>query len=195
MTCDVIKDLLILYADGCCSDESRRIVEEHLKNCAGCRAALKEIKDDVGIKESTAASHAPRMKRVSIWRASLIQSAAMLISFIALVVGVALEAYTPTGADNGRWALLLIIPVTVFLLGQVNWYFVRLYRNRRVFSVCCGIVTLAIAAVGYLWAFLHYGEFSDTSMSFLWGGIALSAVLGIVSGLLSRAYAGMLGKE
>lgn len=195
MTCDVIKDLLILYSDGCCSDESRRIVEKHLKECADCRAALKEMENGAEIKESTSASPAPPMKRVSIWKASLIQSAAMLVSFVALVIGVTLEAYTPTGAKNGRWAILLIIPVTAFLLGQVNWYFVRLYRSRRIFSVFCGLITLALAAVGYLWAFLHYGGFFDTSMSFLWGGVALSAVLSVISGMLSSAYAGMLGKE
>jgi hypothetical protein len=195
MTCDVIKDLMILYADGCCSDESRRIVEEHLKKCANCRAALKEMEGGAVVKETAAVSPAPRMKRVSIWKASLIQSAAMLVSFIVLVIGVAIEAYTPAGDHNGRWAILLIIPVTAFLLGQVNWYFVRLYHSRKIFSVCCGIVTLALAAAGFLWAFLHYGGFADGSMSFLLGGIALSAVLGIVSVLLSRAYAGMLGKE
>ena len=29
-SCDVIRDLLPLYADDACSQESRRVVEEHL---------------------------------------------------------------------------------------------------------------------------------------------------------------------
>ena len=41
--CDVIQDLLPLYVDGCCSEGSRRIVEEHLKECAECRSALQEM--------------------------------------------------------------------------------------------------------------------------------------------------------
>ena len=37
MKCDIIKDLLPLYAEGLCSDASREEIEEHLKNCEDCR--------------------------------------------------------------------------------------------------------------------------------------------------------------
>lgn len=37
ITCDVIWDLLPLYEDECCSEESKRIVENHLKECEECR--------------------------------------------------------------------------------------------------------------------------------------------------------------
>lgn len=35
--CDVVKDLLPLYADGLLSDETRRFVEQHLQECESCR--------------------------------------------------------------------------------------------------------------------------------------------------------------
>lgn len=35
--CEVIMDLLPLYADDCCSEDSRKLVEEHLKECPECR--------------------------------------------------------------------------------------------------------------------------------------------------------------
>lgn len=35
--CDVVRDLLPIYVDDVCSDESRRIVSEHLESCAECR--------------------------------------------------------------------------------------------------------------------------------------------------------------
>ena len=38
--CKVIEDLLPLYSDGVCSDESRKIVEEHLHECETCRTLL-----------------------------------------------------------------------------------------------------------------------------------------------------------
>ena len=38
MTCEVIRDLLPLCADGVASDESRAAVEEHIRTCAACRA-------------------------------------------------------------------------------------------------------------------------------------------------------------
>ena len=33
MKCEVIRDLLPLYSDGVCSEESRRLTEEHLAQC------------------------------------------------------------------------------------------------------------------------------------------------------------------
>ena len=38
--CKVIEDLLPLYSDGVCSDESRKLVEEHLQECEMCRTLL-----------------------------------------------------------------------------------------------------------------------------------------------------------
>lgn len=40
MNCDIIKDLLPLYCDGVCSEETSRAVEEHLTTCPVCRALL-----------------------------------------------------------------------------------------------------------------------------------------------------------
>lgn len=37
---EIIWDLLPLYHDGVCSEKSRAAVEEHLKDCPACRAAL-----------------------------------------------------------------------------------------------------------------------------------------------------------
>ena len=36
-SCELIQDLLPLYAEGICSEASRRAVEEHLHECAACR--------------------------------------------------------------------------------------------------------------------------------------------------------------
>lgn len=38
--CKVIEDLLPLYSDNVCSDESRKLVEEHLRECEKCRTLL-----------------------------------------------------------------------------------------------------------------------------------------------------------
>lgn len=42
--CNVIKDLLPLYADQICSEESRGLVEEHLTDCKDCSALLRQMK-------------------------------------------------------------------------------------------------------------------------------------------------------
>lgn len=46
ISCDVINDLLPLYYDGVCTQESRKLVEEHLEECPSCRAMLKALESD-----------------------------------------------------------------------------------------------------------------------------------------------------
>lgn len=43
MHCDIVRDLLPLYHDGVCSQESRGAVEEHLTGCAACRQVLADM--------------------------------------------------------------------------------------------------------------------------------------------------------
>lgn len=38
LSCDIVQDLLPLYTDGVCSEDSRAAVEAHLKECPACRA-------------------------------------------------------------------------------------------------------------------------------------------------------------
>ena len=45
MDCDVIRDLLPLYADEACSEKRRALVNAHLLDCADCRAMLEKIKE------------------------------------------------------------------------------------------------------------------------------------------------------
>ena len=42
--CDLIRDLLPLYQDGVCSENSRQAVEEHLKDCKGCTDYLEALR-------------------------------------------------------------------------------------------------------------------------------------------------------
>ena len=45
--CGVIRDLLVLYVSEECSEDTRELVEEHLKSCESCRRALEELKGPV----------------------------------------------------------------------------------------------------------------------------------------------------
>ena len=46
ISCNIIEDLLPLYVDEAASEDSRQLVEEHLKGCPSCRKMLEEIKKD-----------------------------------------------------------------------------------------------------------------------------------------------------
>ena len=45
-SCDVIRDLLPLYADDACSQDSRRMVDEHLAECPACSGMLKRLRNN-----------------------------------------------------------------------------------------------------------------------------------------------------
>lgn len=49
ISCKVIKDLLPLYHDKVCSDDSKKIVEEHLTFCENCQRELKNIDTEIKI--------------------------------------------------------------------------------------------------------------------------------------------------
>jgi len=91
-SCDVIKDLLPLYHDGVSSEESNKIVKEHLENCGVCRDYLdgisKEIVNYNKSKEEEAKINSLiklrkkfRIKRIIVSTVSII--CAVILFFIA----------------------------------------------------------------------------------------------------------------
>ena len=103
MNCEIVRDLLPLYEDGLCSEESRGAVEEHLKTCEACRKLLPEGPAEAGqepaAEESSAAERGvlqgisrewKRQKRRS-WRRGI------LLGF-ALLARPLLMGYLKTGA-------------------------------------------------------------------------------------------------
>ena len=190
MSCDVILDLLPLYIDGCCSEESSRLVEAHLAVCEKCRDARAQMGDCVQTCLNSAPPKVPH--RVSEWKASLLQLIMLFVSFAVVTVGVALESASPAGAENGIWAVMLIVPATGQLLALANWFFIRVYRSRKIFSLCSCGATLAMILLGYGWAAAHY---SAISSPLVWVGVAVSAVFCVLSKVLSNQYALLLGRE
>ncbi len=207
MECNVIKDLLPLYIDGCCSKESARLVQEHIETCTSCRELYESMKTSLEV--TPAASVPKKLKKINDWKASILQSILLFVSFAIITVGVSLEAASPAGLLNGFWALTLVIPATGFLLSLINWYFVRLYKSRKRFSDCSLLATLVITLGAYIWAGFHYEmhPFSCTGFSdfveglfeyyglLFGGGMILTVFFCVLSKLLSNAYADMLGKE
>ena len=61
--CDMIKDLLPLYADDVCSEESRKAVEEHINNCPDCKAELEKLGKNVTVSPQKDAEVLKRIKR------------------------------------------------------------------------------------------------------------------------------------
>ncbi|MCC8128820.1 MAG: zf-HC2 domain-containing protein [Clostridiales bacterium] len=52
LSCDVMDDLLPLYADGACSQETAALVEAHLAACPRCRARLEQMREPAPSEEA-----------------------------------------------------------------------------------------------------------------------------------------------
>ncbi|HDR7437260.1 TPA: zf-HC2 domain-containing protein [Bacillus anthracis] len=47
VSCDIVKDLLPLFYDDVCSEDSKKMVEEHLIHCNSCKRELDRIQTDI----------------------------------------------------------------------------------------------------------------------------------------------------
>ncbi len=187
MKCDIIQDLIPLYADSCCSAESARLVEEHIKSCGACRSCLENARKPLVLSEAVSV---PKVSRISAWKASILQSILFLLYFTVITVGVALEARSTSGPANGVWAFRLVVPATGFLLSLVNWYFIQFYRSRRAFVIGSFVCTVVLSLCCVLIGVFHYGVP-------LWNCLRGAAFFGInliLSAVLSGRYAKMVGK-
>ena len=105
--CEIIRDLLPLYADDVVSDASREIIEEHLPDCPDCREYLKKIRDselERGLRDEKNAVieyGAKRFKRRSAAVGSAVSGAVMIPA-------------------------LALLGISLFSELRMNWFFVAL---------------------------------------------------------------------
>ena len=86
--CDVIQDLLPLYADEACSEESRKLVEEHIAECEDCMKMLdmlrnNDIEDDLKIERSGVLEYGAREFRKQTAKFGGAISGAVMIPVLA----------------------------------------------------------------------------------------------------------------
>ena len=121
--CDIIKDLLPLYADDVCSPSSREMIETHLRECTDCAKVLKRLKDceieaTIETEKEEVIRHQAKFFRKKSTIAGLIISA---IFFIPVLVCLIVNLATGHGLD---WffivltallaaASLIIVPLMV----------------------------------------------------------------------------------
>jgi len=79
ITCDVITDLLELYSDNVVSEDTKILVDDHLKDCTKCSKKLEQIKQNLNIPVEVNAEPIRKLKRK-------IRKKNILISFISIVV-------------------------------------------------------------------------------------------------------------
>ena len=145
--CDVIRDLIPLYIDDVASTASRRMVEEHLAECADCRALLgrmksEEVETAINFeKEDVIAWQRRFFKRRSAVIGSVIAGIFMVPVLICLIVNLAsgsgLDWFFIVLASLLVAASLLVVPLMapenkgLWTLGSFTVSLLLL------FGVCC----------------------------------------------------------
>lgn len=105
ISCEVIRDLLPLYHDNVCSEDSCKLVDEHLATCSKCKIELEKI--DTEIKVETNIDDVKAMKRISQrWkkdRVSAFLMGSLLLSVLACIgCGVSYNIIGCYVAEDGR---------------------------------------------------------------------------------------------
>lgn len=82
--CELIKDLLPLYADEVCSEESRKTVAEHVSQCDDCRKELEKMGQHIAVGADKDIKIIKRIKR-RVWIERIVITGIIaLMAFIGL---------------------------------------------------------------------------------------------------------------
>lgn len=89
--CGIIQDLLPLYKDNVCGEESRRLVEEHLRGCPDCARMLKQLNDSrveqsLSTEAAAVLENHRRSERRTAVTAGLITAGALMVPVIVCLI-------------------------------------------------------------------------------------------------------------
>lgn len=135
ITCEIIKDLLPLYHDNVCCEDSRKLVEEHLSTCSSCKKELELIRSEIKVEHNI--EDINMMKKISKkWkqdRLSAFLIGIILLSLLACIgCGFAYQSIGSYVAADG----MLVEPFALIPLSFLSGFIAF------VSSVILGITTL-----------------------------------------------------
>ena len=145
--CEVIRDLLPLYADDVCSAASRQMVEAHLPECPECAGLLKqlktqEIETDLRNETTDVITHqAKKLKRRSATVGSVMSGIFMVPILVCLIVnltsGAALDWFFVVLGGLAVAASVTVVPV-IAARDKLFWtYCAFCVSLMALLSVCC----------------------------------------------------------
>lgn len=137
--CGIVRDLIPLYRDGVCGEESRRIVEEHLRECADCRE-ISECLNDTTIEqtlsresESVLSKHEKKERRTAVTAGMIVSGILMIPVIVCLICNLAVGH-----------ALDWFFIVLTALLTTASVVVVPLMTRERRFSKTVGCFTASL---------------------------------------------------
>lgn len=139
--CNIVRDILPLYADDVCSEDSRQYVENHIVDCKECSEMLEKIKKTEYVEhikeegENVVAKHATKEKRKSV----LVGSIFSAIYMIPIVVCMIVNLVTGNGLS---W--FFIVLTSLMLLSSVTIVPLMAYRDKGLWTMGSFTATLLI---------------------------------------------------
>lgn len=139
--CDVVQDLLPLYYDDACSAVSRRLVENHLKDCKKCQKTYDELKDttiDTMIqKESTGVleRHAKK-ERNAAYKAGVVIALLLMIPIVVM--------FLVSVSSGGGFGVFWVLVASMLLAGALTVVPLVSGKNKLVRSILVGIFAIVL---------------------------------------------------
>lgn len=132
MKCNVIRDLLPIYIDQVCSEDTKIVVEEHLNGCEDCRNLIEELQQEIQLPQLSEDEQKKAKKPFALLKrkkrnqimAAMAATAAIMISFWIIVdqVDFVNEIFFPT--------ILSYVEVTE----KDTWQTIRFNYEEQVYS-------------------------------------------------------------
>ncbi len=97
INCAIIKDLLPVYVSEEASEDTKRLVEEHLENCASCRAEVKMLRKPLIVSPETEQAIISNMKKKR--RKKTLRNIACILSVILCICIVSYSMYKDATMD------------------------------------------------------------------------------------------------
>ena len=89
ISCNIIGDLLPLYVDGAVSEDTKKLVEEHLAECADCKKAAEEMGKELvlPVHETVRAAETSFLQKMKkTWQKRRIRTAVISVAVTAVVI-------------------------------------------------------------------------------------------------------------
>ena len=149
--CEVIRDLLPLYADDACSEESRRLVDEHLAECTECSGILKrlqdnEIENDLQMEKQDVIEYgAKKFRKQSATVGSTVSGVFMIPILVCLIVnlttGSAMGWFFIVLASLAVAASLVVVPIMAPRGNKAFWTFCAFSASLMILLAVTCLVT------------------------------------------------------
>ncbi|MCR1842368.1 zf-HC2 domain-containing protein [Murimonas intestini] len=141
--CELVQDLLPLYIDEVCSEESKKAVEEHLSECPDCRAVYAEMRDSDEIELTPSLANRERQKAESYQSVKKKLFRKQLLAAVGAVFALAILVFAAIGILKNTQQVVEYNKISVSiadgdLIGRLRGSEVSYLKIKRVSTTVVG---------------------------------------------------------